>query len=138
VRDDPQVIAGYVHHWTDGRGMDVALDLVGGPYLPATIECAAPLGRIILVGLMAGRSATLNLGTILSRRLSLRGTALRTRNAVEKAAATDAFARDVLPLLASGDVRPVIDRVLPLDQIAEAHRVLESNETFGKIVLRVD
>jgi putative PIG3 family NAD(P)H quinone oxidoreductase len=97
VKDDPQVIAGYVHHWTDGKGIDVALDLVGGPYLPATIECVAPLGRVILIGLLAGRNAALNLGTILSRRLTIRGTVMRARNAMEKAAATDAFARDVLP-----------------------------------------
>jgi NADPH:quinone reductase-like Zn-dependent oxidoreductase len=117
--------------------MDVVLDLVGGPYLAASVECAALLGRIILIGLLAGRSAEINLGTVLSRRLTVRGTVLRTRPAREKAAVTDAFARDVIPLLERGDVRPVIDHVLPLERIRDAHALMESNATFGKIVLRI-
>lgn len=136
VEADPAVIADHVTRWTAGRGMDVVLDLVGGPYLPASIECAAPLGRIILVGLLGGRAASLNLGTILTRRLTLRGTVLRSRSGREKAAATEAFATDVLPLLDRGDVRPVIDQVFSLDRIRDAHALLESNETFGKVVVR--
>lgn len=138
IGDDPSAIADPVKRWTDGKGIDVVLDLVGGPYLAASVESAATLGRIILIGLLAGRSATLNLGTILTRRLMIRGTVLRSRPAREKAAATDAFIRDVLPLLQRGDVRPVIERVFALDQIREAHTLLESNETFGKVVLRTD
>lgn len=137
VTDDPQIIVEHAQRWTDARGADVVLDLVGGPYLPASVECAAPLARIILIGLLAGRTATLNLGTILSRRLTIRGTALRSRSALEKAAATHAFARDVLPLLERGVVRPVIDRVFTLDHIREAHQLLETNRTFGKVVLKV-
>ena len=137
VGDDLEVIPRHVQRWTDGKGIDVVLDLVGGPYVPASIECSAPLGRIILIGLLAGRSANLNLGLILSRRLMIRGTVMRARSASEKAAATDAFARDVLPLLERGTVRPVIDTVFPLDQIRDAHVLMESNETFGKVVLRV-
>lgn len=138
VGDDPAAIAEQVRRWTGDKGVDVVLDLVGGAYMPANVESAAMLGRIILIGLLAGRSATLNLGTVLTRRLTIRGTVLRTRPAREKAAATEAFAKDVLPLLARGDVRPVVDRVLPLDRIREAHALLESNETFGKVVLRID
>jgi NADPH:quinone reductase-like Zn-dependent oxidoreductase len=138
IADDPTVMSDDVHRWTDGKGMDVVLDLVGGPYLPASVESAAMRARIILIGLLAGRSATLNLGTVLARRLTIRGTVLRSRTAREKAAATEAFARDVLPLLERGAVRPVIDRVLSLSQIREAHALLESNETFGKVVVRTD
>jgi NADPH:quinone reductase len=137
VTDDPQVISGYVHHWTDGKGVDVVLDLVGGPYLPASVEVSAPLGRIILIGLLAGRSGALNFGTILTRRLTIRGTVMRARSAKEKAAVTDAFARDVLPLLERGDVRPVVDRVFPLEEIRQAHTLMETNQTFGKIVLSI-
>lgn len=137
VTGDPQIIVEHAQRWTDGRGADVVLDLVGGPYLPASVECAALLGRIILIGLLAGRTATVNLGTILSRRIMIRGTMLRSRTAREKADATQAFARDVLPLLERGVVRPVIDRVFTLDQIREAHALLETNETFGKVVLKV-
>ena len=136
VKDDPQIMTGYVQHWTDNKGVDIVLDLVGGPYLTASLECTAHLGRIILIGLLAGRAANLNLGTILTRRLMVRGTMMRSRSAREKADATEAFARDVLPLLERGDVRPVVDRVFPLDQIREAHELMESNASFGKIVLR--
>jgi NADPH2:quinone reductase len=136
IDDDPTVFIEASKQWTASRGLNVILDLVGGSYLAADVESAAPLGRIILIGLLAGRSATLNLGTVLSRRLSVRGTVLRSRPAPEKAAATDAFARDVLPLLERGECRPVVHRVMPLEHIREAHALLESNETFGKIVLR--
>jgi NADPH2:quinone reductase len=135
IAADPSAMLPHVERWTEKHGIDVCLDLVGGPYLAASIEAAAQLGRIILVGLLAGRSATLNLGTVLTRRVMIRGTVLRTRPGREKAAATAAFTSDVLPLIERGDVRPVIDRVLPLDRIAEAHALLESNETFGKVVL---
>jgi len=136
IGEDPAVIADRVTRWTDGRGMDVVLDLVGGPYFSASVECAAPLGRIILIGLLGGRSAPLNLGTILTRRLTVRGTVLRSRTGREKAAVTEAFATEVLPLLDRGDVRPVIDQVFTLDRIRDAHALLESNETFGKVVVR--
>ncbi len=137
VATGPDEIAPAVMRWTSDAGADVILDLVGGPYLAANVECAAGKGRIILVGLLAGRAATLNLGAILSKRLAIRGTVLRSRPAREKAAATDAFARDVLPLLERGEVRPVIDRTFPIEQIGAAHALLESNETFGKVVLTV-
>jgi NADPH2:quinone reductase len=136
--EDPAVIAELVREWSGGHGADVALDLVGGPYLPATVEAMASRGRIILIGLLAGRSANVNLGTVLSRRITIRGTVLRTRPAVEKAAATSAFVRDVLPLLARGTLVPVVERVLPLERVAEAHALLEENRTFGKVVLRID
>ena len=134
--DDLDPLAGAVRRWSRERGVELVIDLVGGPYLAASVECAAPLGRIILVGLLAGRTTNLNLGTILQRRLTIRGTVMRSRSGAEKAAATEAFVRDVLPLLASGVVTPVVDRSFPLEQIAEAHRLLASNQTFGKVVIR--
>lgn len=136
IADDPAVMLDPIARLTNGRGVDLVIDLVGGPYLTADVNACAHLGRIVLVGLLAGRTATLDLGTLLNRRLSVRGTVLRSRPAIEKAQATSAFARDVLPLLERGDVRPVLDRVLPLDRIREAHERLESNATFGKVVLR--
>ena len=87
------------------------------------------------VGLVAGRSATLDLGLLLSKRLSLRGTVLRSRSLAEKVDAARAFARDVLPLLESGRVRPIVDEVLPAWEAKRAHRRLETNETYGKLVL---
>jgi NADPH:quinone reductase len=136
--DDPSEVVAATKDWTDGRGIDVTLDLVGGAYLAASVQSAAQFGRIILIGLMGGRSATLDLGVILNRRLSIRGTVLRSRSGPEKAAATTAFERDVIPLLADGRVRPVVDRVLSLEQIRDAHALLQSNATFGKLVLRIE
>jgi NADPH:quinone reductase len=134
---DPASIPDAVRRHAGAAGVNVALELVGGDYLPHTMEAMADRGRVVLVGLMGGRSATLNLGTVLTRRLQLRGTVLRTRPAAEKAAATRAFAAEVVPLLEKKVVRPVVDRVFPLSRIVEAHALLESNATFGKVVLLI-
>jgi putative PIG3 family NAD(P)H quinone oxidoreductase len=135
VADDVGVIPKRVAEWTRGAGVEVVLDLVGGPYTAASIAAAAPKGRIILIGTMAGRDASLPIGVILGKRLTIRGTVLRARPLEEKIMATRAFAAQVVPLLARGVVEPVVDRVFPLDQIADAHRYLESNASFGKVVI---
>jgi NADPH:quinone reductase len=134
---DPSELKAYATRWTDGRGIDVCLDLVGGAYVAATIGVMALRGRIMLVGTVAGGSAEFPLGQVLGKRLALRGTVLRARTLEEKITATQAFARDVVPLLAAAEVRPVIDREFPLEGIAGAHRYMESNESFGKLVLVV-
>jgi putative PIG3 family NAD(P)H quinone oxidoreductase len=135
VGDDLNVIAKQSQTWTNGTGVEVVLDLVGGPYLPASVASAAMKGRIILIGTMGGRDASVPLGQILGKRLTIRGTVLRARPLEEKIAATRAFAAQVVPLLANGAVRPIVDRVFSLGEIAEAHRYLESNATFGKVVI---
>lgn len=137
VSGDPQRFVGDVLKWTGGTGADIVLDLVGGPYTAASVECAASKGRVVLIGLLAGRAATINLGTVLTRRLTIRGTVLRSRSPEEKASVTAAFTRDVLPLIERGTLRPVVDRVFELRDIAAAHALLESNETFGKVVVRM-
>jgi NADPH:quinone reductase-like Zn-dependent oxidoreductase len=127
-----------VERWTNGRGIDVVVDLVGGAYTPASIDLLAVKGRHMLVGLVAGGTAQLDLRRILSRRITLRGTVLRPRSRAEKSAATAGFVRDVLPALVRGEIRPAIDSVFSLDQIADAHRRMESNETIGKVVILID
>jgi putative PIG3 family NAD(P)H quinone oxidoreductase len=122
---------------TDGEGVDVVLDLVGGPALAGNVQVLARAGRMIVVGLTGGRSAPIDLGAVLSKRLTIVGTVLRARTLDEKIAVTAAFAQDVLPLLEAGMVRPVLDRSYALQEAAEAHRLLESNATFGKLVLTV-
>ena len=124
-----------VRRWTDGRGMDVVLDLVGGPYVAAGVAALALRGRLVLIGSMAGRRAELDVGAVMSRRLTVRGTVLRSRPIEEKILATAAFAREVVPWLASGVVRATVDSVYLLDQVAEAHRRLAGNATVGKVVL---
>lgn len=120
---------------TDGAGVDATLDLVGGPYLASNLRTLAPRGRQVVVGLVAGRTAEVDLGLLLRKRLTLVGTALRGRPLEEKIEATRSFGRHALPLLASGGIRPVIDRIYPVQDAAEAHLRMEANENFGKIVL---
>ena len=121
---------------TAGRGADVIIDTVGAAYLEENLRALAPRGRMIVIGLMGGPSGTLPLGMLLTKRARITGTVLRSRPLEEKAAVTQAFARHVLPLLADGRVVPVIDRVFAMDDIRDAHRRMEANESFGKIVLR--
>jgi len=114
------------------------LDLNGGPYFGASLEAMAPRGRIILIGGVAGGKADVDLYQILRKRLHVIGTVMRARSLPEKIAITNAFGEEVVPLLARGTIQPVIDSVFPLERIQEAHRRLESNETFGKVVLTMD
>jgi NADPH2:quinone reductase len=130
-------LAEHAKGWSGGRGMNVVLDLVGGAYFPASIEAMAPLGRLMIIGTMAGREATIPLGRVLSARITIRGTMLRGRAIEEKIAATRAFEEQVVPLLARGIVRAVVDREFPLADVRAAHARMESNESIGKIVLRV-
>jgi len=116
-------------------GVNAVVDLVGGDYLGRNLEALAVLGRIAVVGLVAGRVAPLDMGLLLRRRATIVGTVMRARTLAEKIEVARLFTRDVLPLLESGAVRPVIDRVLPMSEAAEAHRVVEANENFGKVVL---
>jgi len=120
---------------TNRRGVDAIVDLVGGDYLAPNLAALAVLGRIAVIGLVAGRSAQLDMGTLLGKRASIVGTAMRSRSLQEKIDVAAAFSRDVLPLLESRAVAPIIDRVLPMTQVAEAHRAMEANENVGKIVL---
>lgn len=135
VGDDPSVIVAAVDRLTGGMGIDVTLDLVGGPYLEPSIRAAAPRGRIMLIGTVAGRSATISVNLVLRKRLTLRGTMLRSRSLEEKRSVMAAFARDVLPLLVAKRLFPTVDRVFPLEQIGAAHAHLASNGTFGKVVM---
>ena len=120
-----------------GGGFDVVLDLNGGPYFAASLEAMGLKGRIILIGGVAGGRTNVDLYQILVKRLHVIGTVLRARSLEEKIAITTAFAREVVPLLAAGTVQPVVDSVFTLEDIQAAHRRLESNETFGKVVLTV-
>jgi len=120
---------------TDGQGVDVILDLVGGPYLEGNQRVIARGGRHIVVGVPGGAEATLSLRALMGRRASIRGTVLRARPLAEKTELARSFTRDVLPGFAAGELDPVIDRVLPAGDAAGAHRVMEANENFGKILL---
>ena len=118
--------------------VDAIVDLVGGNYLEGNLSVLAPLGRIVVVGLTAGASATFAMNVLLRKRLTIVGTVLRARPLEEKIALAREFSSRMVPLFDSGRLRPVVDRVFPFEQIRDAHELMESNQTFGKIVLRWD
>lgn len=122
---------------TDAAGgpIDVTADLVGGAYVAADVLAAAPGGRIVLIGTLAGGRTDLPILAVMSKRLALYGTVLRPRSRDEKAAATAAFTAEVVPLLAAGRVAPVVETVVPLEDAAAAYDLLASDTTFGKVIL---
>src|SRR5438128_1936210 len=133
-----QDFATTVNRLTDGNGVHVVLDFIGAAYMAQNLEALGMWGRIIFLATMGGAQANVNLGMLMGKRISMRGVTLRTRTLEEKLAVTRRFATHVLPLLASGKVKPVIDQVYPLEQIAEAHREMGENRNFGKLIVRVD
>jgi len=120
-----------------GAGVDVIVDFIGASYLERNIASLATLGRLIVIGLLGGITGDLNLGFLLNKRLRVLGTVLRSRPLEEKALATRAFEKSVVPHLESGRLKAVVDRVFPLADAIEAHRYMETNANVGKIVLEV-
>ncbi|MBA3290885.1 MAG: NAD(P)H-quinone oxidoreductase [Actinobacteria bacterium] len=115
--------------------VDVVLDLIGGDYLMTDVEVCRPRGRIVIVGLLGGSKSTLDLGAVLSKRLTLRGTVLRSRPEFEKALVTRAFEREVVPLLGRGELEVVLDKTFSLDDAAAAYDHMTSNEGYGKTII---
>ena len=124
-----------VREATDGRGADVVLDLIGAKYLARNVDVLATSGRLVVIGLQGGTRAELDLGLLMRKRAAVLATTLRARPPEEKAAVVASVREHVWPLVASGAVRPVVDRVLPMAEAGEAHRVLEAGENVGKVVL---
>lgn len=124
---------------TGGRGVDVVLDIVGGDYLAQNIAVLAVDGRLVEIGLMGGTAkATVDLGKVLMRRLTITGSTLRARGREEKGAIAAALRREIWPLLEDGRVKPAVYRTFPLVDASSAHRLMETSEHVGKIVLTVD
>lgn len=122
---------------THGEGVDVILDCVGGSYLEGNVGALRPRGRLVIIGLMGGTKADVNLGLLVSRRLRIIGSVLRTRTFAEKVAITDAFTAEVMPLFRNGTLKAVVDKVFPIADAAAAHDYVAANKNFGKVVLRV-
>ena len=135
--DSLDPLAAAIARWTDGHGMDLTIDLVGGAYLPASIAGASLHGRLILVGAVAGARAEVDVRQILSKRLTLRGTVMRARTLEERIIVASAFESDILPRLATGALVPNIDSVFTLAAIVDAHTRLETNETVGKVIIEM-
>ncbi|MGC2762727.1 MAG: zinc-binding dehydrogenase, partial [Candidatus Binatus sp.] len=123
---------------TDGRGVDVILDSIGGAYLPGNIESLANGGRLVLIGLMNGTRAELDLAAVLRRHLKIFGSTLRTRPAAEKARIVAAFLEQFGAALEAGRLRPPIYKVIPAADAPSAHRMMQASEHFGKIILKFD
>jgi len=126
-----------VREATDGRGVDVVLDHIGAAYLGQNLAALRTGGRLVLIGLMGGAKAQINLGLLLSRRLQIIGSTLRALGNARKARLVSEFLRRFGAALEAGGIRPVLDRVLPLPQVAEAHEAMAQSRHFGKIVVRV-
>lgn len=129
--------AAEINRLTGGEGVHVILDFVGAPYMEQNLQAVALWGRIVFLSTMGGAQANVNIGMLMQKRILMRGVTLRTRTLEEKLVVTRRFARHVLPLLASGRVKPVIERVYPMEEIAEAHRAMSENRNFGKLVVKI-
>lgn len=134
-----QDFAEVIKERTGGRGVDVILDVIGAPYWDQNIASLALKGRMVIVGSMGGGVVEqMNIGALSQKRASVRGTLLRARPLEEKATLVQAFVNRVLPLFANETLVPVVDVTFPLDRVGEAHRLMESNANFGKIVLTIE
>jgi putative PIG3 family NAD(P)H quinone oxidoreductase len=122
---------------TKGQGVDITLDMVAGSYVQRNLDIAAVEGRVVTISLLGGSRAEINMGMVLIKRLTLTGSTLRSRSVAQKAAVADAVRKNVWPLLAAGKVRPVIFATFPLAEASEAHRLMETSNHIGKIVLTI-
>ena len=120
---------------TGGRGADVILDIVGGEYAARDLEALARGGRLVVIGLLGGAKATLNLGMLMQKRAIVTGSTLRPRSVAEKGLIAEALLERVWPLIERGDVQPVVHATFPLARAADAHRLMESSAHIGKMVL---
>ncbi|MEE4362219.1 MAG: NAD(P)H-quinone oxidoreductase [Pseudomonadales bacterium] len=124
--------------WTGGAGFDVVLDPVGGAYLADNLKALAPDGRLVIIGLMGGPKAELEIGLMMVKRLRVIGSTLRARSVAAKSRVMDGLERRVWPRIASGEIRPIIDATFPLQEAEQAHARVAGNGTFGKVVLTLD
>ncbi len=127
-----------VHDFTDGAGVDVLLDMVAGPYMQKNLESLGVEGRYAIIAFLQGPKAELNMRIVLGRRLTITGSTLRPQSVAAKAAIADELTDKVMPLLDSGQVRPIIHATFPLAEAAAAHELMESSQHMGKIVLTND
>ena len=133
-----QNFASEIQRLTNGAGVHVVIDFVGAPYLEQNLRSLALWGRLVFLATMGGTQSNVNLGMLMQKRISMRGVTLRTRTLEEKMAVTRRFAAGVLPLLAGGQVKPVIEQVYTLEQIVEAHRAMGDNRNFGKLIVTIN
>ena len=137
INYNEQDFAAIIHEQTEKRGVNVILDMVGGPYIQKNIRALAQRGRLVQVAFMQGSKAELDLMSVMTKRLTITGSTMRPRTSGEKAAIAAALKRQVWPLLEKGKIAPVIDKVFALEDAPAAHALMESSAHIGKIMLRV-
>lgn len=127
----------HIQNLTENKGVDVIQDIIGGKYLVRNISCLKEHGRLILVSLLDGNKGDLNLANILAKKLQIKGSSFETMSIEDKHDIVKRFEERWLPILKQGHIKPVIDYVFPLEMIQEAHKYMENNRNFGKIVLKI-
>lgn len=130
--------ANVINQVTNGKGVDVILDMVGGYYTQKNIDSLAEDGRLVLINMMMGKDVKVDLAQVMRKRLVITGSTLRSRDTGFKTKIAQSLEKNIWPLLASGVIKPVINKVIPAEQAAEAHKLMESSEHIGKIVLTFD
>ena len=124
--------------WTENNGVQVILDPVGANYLEDNMKSLTLEGRLVMIGLMGGAKATINLGLLMMKRLRIIGSTLRAQPIAKKTEIMNNLKENVWPSLESGDIKPIIDTVIPIEEVDKAHKLMESNQTFGKVILKVN
>ena len=127
-----------VAKWTDNNGVQVILDPVGANYLENNMKSLTLEGRLVMIGLMGGAKTSINLGLLMMKRLRIIGSTLRAQPIPKKTEIMNNLNENIWPLLESGDIKPIIDTVIPIEEVDKAHKLMESNQTFGKVILKVN
>jgi len=127
-----------IHQITNGKGVDVILDMIGGDYTSPNIQSLANDGRLVMINMMKGKDVSIDLSEVMRKRLIITGSMLRSRDTAFKSAIAQSLEKNIWPLLASGKIKPIIYKVFPASQAAEAHSLMESSEHTGKIVLNFE
>ena len=127
-----------VAKWTDNNGVQVILDPVGANYLEDNMKSLTLEGRLVMIGLMGGAETSINLGLLMMKRLRIIGSTLRAQPIPKKTEIMNNLNENIWPLLESGDIKPIIDTVIPIEEVDKAHELMESNQTFGKVILKVN
>jgi NADPH2:quinone reductase len=123
---------------TNGKGVDVILDMIGGDYTPPNIQSLANEGRLVMINMMKGKDVGIDLSEVMRKRLIITGSMLRSRDTAFKSTIAQSLEKNIWPLLASGKIKPIIYKVFPASQAAEAHSLMESSQHIGKIVLNFE
>ena len=137
VRNE-ESFADAVAKWTDNNGVQVILDPVGANYLEDNMKSLTLEGRLVMIGLMGGAKTSINLGLLMMKRLRIIGSTLRAQPIPKKTEIMNNLNENIWPLLESGDIKPIIDTVIPIEEVDKAHELMESNQTFGKVILKVN